>query len=294
MVDAGIDHLLCEFWYENYNRKLALLNAAEGWDRMVDWLIGTMGFGWKDWRGGFYPEDLDSRDYLGYYSRRFNAVEIDSTFYGPPRQDSVRRWAAETPPNFKICAKTPKQITHEAGLRQVVSEMWQFVEVMLLLEQRLGVILLQFPPSFSAENLDLLAKFTPQLPDTARYAVEFRHSSWYSARTAEVLARHRLAWAASEYAELPRQVETTADFLYVRFIGQHGRFHTHGREQDEMRASLEWWRQRLLALSGQVRAVYGFFNNDYAGHAPASANRFKLLLGLPVAEPRPPVQPRLI
>jgi uncharacterized protein YecE (DUF72 family) len=62
----------------------------------MEWYIGTMGFSYKDWVGVFYPEGLGAREYLTYYSRIFNAVEIDSSFYGTPRLSSIERWAART------------------------------------------------------------------------------------------------------------------------------------------------------------------------------------------------------
>lgn len=57
--------------------------------------LGTMGFSYKDWIGVFYPQGLPVRDYLNYYSRIFNAAEIDSTFYGIPKEETVQRWAAD-------------------------------------------------------------------------------------------------------------------------------------------------------------------------------------------------------
>ena len=80
---------------------------------MTNWYLGTMGFSYPDWAGTFYPDTLAQRNYLGHYSRFFNAVEIDSTFYGTPRLTTVKRWATSTPADFRFCPKTPRMITHE-------------------------------------------------------------------------------------------------------------------------------------------------------------------------------------
>ena len=116
---------------------------------MVDYYIGTMGFSYQDWSGAFYPKGLTGRDYLSYYSRIFNAVEIDSTFYGTPRRESVIRWKESVPDGFRICVKVPRSITHDAKIIDVHKEMEAFINAVRLLGEKLGVILLQFPPSFS-------------------------------------------------------------------------------------------------------------------------------------------------
>ena len=104
-----------------------------------------MGFGYKDWSGVFYPADMSARNYLAYYSRIFNAVEIDSTFYGIPRVETIRRWVAVTPASFQFCLKTPNAITHDLKLVGASGLMSQFVETVRFLDEKLGVILIQFP-----------------------------------------------------------------------------------------------------------------------------------------------------
>ncbi|MFM8319666.1 MAG: DUF72 domain-containing protein, partial [Chloroflexota bacterium] len=69
----------------------------------LEWFIGTMGFSYEDWAGVFYPAGAKTVSFLPYYSRIFNAVEIDSTFYGTPRHSTVERWAAAAPDDFRFC-----------------------------------------------------------------------------------------------------------------------------------------------------------------------------------------------
>ncbi len=96
---------------------------------MADYFIGTMGFSYQDWAGSFYPPGVKARDYLVHYSRVFNAVEIDSTFYGIPKSSSIVRWRDQSPSDFKICLKVPRSITHEAGLVGTQREMDRFIEI---------------------------------------------------------------------------------------------------------------------------------------------------------------------
>ncbi len=223
----------------------------------------------------------------------FNAAEIDSTFYGTPRLATVKRWLAATPADFRFCPKTPRIITHDKGLRSAHLDMAEFLTVMRELGQKLGVVLIQLPPSFGIDQFVLLNTFLNELPTDLRFAVEFRHSSWHQPETADLLKHHKVCWAATEYPNLPRGVQLTADFVYFRLIGRHGQFRHHNREQIDRSANLQWWYQHLAIHLERVEAVYGFFNNDYAGFGPGSCNQFKALAGLPTPDVQPPQQPRL-
>jgi len=260
---------------------------------MADWYLGTMGFGYKDWSGPFYPETMAQNNYLKHYSRYFNAVEIDSTFYGTPRVTTVKRWLTTTPDNFRFCLKTPRVITHEKGLRAAHLDMAEFTAVIRELGEKLGVILIQLPPSFGVDQFEVLDTFLGELPEDLSFSVEFRHHSWYQARTGQMLQSHNISWTATEYPGLPRDVKLSGPFIYFRLIGQHGQFGQHDYEQLDRSANLKWWYQQIQTYLETVEAVYGFFNNDYAGFGVGSCNQFKVLAGLPAPNLRPPQQGRL-
>jgi uncharacterized protein YecE (DUF72 family) len=260
---------------------------------MVQWYLGTMGFSYKDWEGVFYPASLNARDYLAHYGRVFNAVELDSTFYGSPKTETVERWATLVPPDFRFTAKTPRAITHDAPLRDGIGLMRSFVETMRLLGDRLGVILIQLAPDFAFDEIHTLSLFLRELPTDVRFAVEFRHASWHATATGELLQRYSVAWASAEYIHMPRRIYVTTDLVYMRWIGRHGRYQSHSHERVDMSERLEEWRDQIEARSAGVSAVYGFFNNDYAGFAPGTCNRFKELAGLPTNPLQPPQQGRL-
>lgn len=261
--------------------------------RMISYCIGTMGFAYKQWIGPFYPAGMAARSYLAHYSQYFNTVEIDSTFYGMPSAASVERWAAVTPDDFTFCLKTPRAITHELRLVEAYQPMKEFLEVAGRLGNKLGVILLQFPPDFTHDYFSTLLAFLKSLPTGQRFAVEFRHRSWDTPGTATLLERYQVCWVSADYIYMPLAVRRTADFLYLRFIGPRGRFPSKDRELVDRTADLEQWRQRLQPHLDGVDAVYGFFNDDYSGHSPATCNGFKSVLGLPKKEIRQLRQGRL-
>ena len=267
---------------------------------MLNWFLGTMGFGYKDWKGVFYPPSALTKDYLAFYSRFFNAVELDTTFYGIPRPRIVNSWASSTPAHFRFCAKAPQVITHERNLVGVTDLMLDVLTGLQPLGEKLGVVLLQFPPSFTSVKLENLRSFLREIRDhplgrDARLAVEFRHLSWYTDRSmlGALLSQYGVCWASTDYPELPGEVYRTTAFHYIRWIGQHGTYPSHELERVDMIPRLEKWWGVLKDIIDDFESVYGFFNNDYAGHAPATCNRFKDMVGLDVFTPDHPTQGRL-
>lgn len=248
---------------------------------MSAWFLGTMGFGYKDWVGAFYPDDTRSQNFLSYYSRSFNSVELDTTFYGVPNTPKVKQWATSVPDHFKFCAKLPRQITHEKRLQGVKGELDEFVDSMRILENKLGALLIQLPPGFTSAEEKPLVEFLDLLPMDVRFAVEFRHASWEKQKTEELLQNRQVCWATTEYPGLTNQVKQTCDFLYIRWIGQHGSYDRHSYERVDKTNQLLWWKDQIQPRLDKVGEVYGFFNNDYAGYAVGSCIKFKKILGLP-------------
>jgi uncharacterized protein YecE (DUF72 family) len=249
---------------------------------MPNWFLGTMGFSYKDWSRVFYPEGCRTTNYLSYYSRSFNSVELDTTFYGVPKSLKINQWMASVPDEFLFCAKLPRQITHEKRLNGVQGELTEFVDVMRMLGNKLGILLIQLPPSFTIAEEKVLGEFLELLPDDLRFAVEFRHASWERQKTQDLLRAFNICWATTEYPGLTNQVKQTCDFIYVRWIGRHGTYDQHTHERVDKTSQLIWWKEQINFHLDKVNTVYGFFNNDYAGYAVGSCEKFKKLLGLPV------------
>ncbi|MCB0223636.1 MAG: DUF72 domain-containing protein [Anaerolineae bacterium] len=260
---------------------------------MVEWYLGTVGFSYKDWNGVFYPPGTAARQYLAHYSQIFNSVELDSTFYGTPPPERVQQWAMTAPPGFKFSVKTPRQITHDLRLIGAIEPMMTFLETMNLLGDKLGPVLIQLPPSLTIGAIDTVNDFITALPAEWRYAVEFRHESWFTPQTAALLAAHRICWVSTEYVDVPKQVVPTTDFLYIRWLGRHGQFEYKGQEQIDVTPQLHWWIDQLQPHLPRFETIYGFFNNDYSGHSPRTCNRFKEMIGLATSYPEIPQQGRL-
>jgi len=246
-----------------------------------------MGFSYAEWAGVFYPTGMKPGEYLEHYARPFNAVELDTTFHAVPPEDRVKRWADVTPDDFRFCVKTPRVVTHDLPIEQGVGAMAHFLGAMAGLGAKLAVVLLQFPPSFTDREIGKLDHFLSELPGEVDFSVEFRHRSWNTDATSQMLRKHGVAWVSADYVGEDARIVPTADFLYVRWIGRHGQFPRMNCEELDTTERLNWWSGQI-ALATQdpaIKTVWGFFNNDYAGYSVGTCNRFKEIVGLPAAAP---------
>ena len=181
-------------------------------------------------KGPLYPEGLPVGSRLAEYARHYATVEIDSTFYGTPRRSTVERWREISPEGFRFAAKFPQEITHDKDLVGTDELTRTFVDTMRLLLDRLGPLLVQLPPSFSVEGMGVLEDFLSTLPEGVRYAVEVRHRSWLGSDLPGLLREHGVALTLIDYPRMPRMEDATADFVYIRWLGDRREFpsdHTH-------------------------------------------------------------------
>ncbi len=257
--------------------------------------LGTQGFSFDDWVGPFYPPGTPKRDYLEAYSDIFNAVEIDSTFYGAPRASTVEGWRDRTPEGFRFTAKFPRLITHDKKLDRAEGDAQSFVQRMQLLGNKLAALTLQFAYDFTPEYFDRLDVFMKTLPAGPRYAVEVRNRKWLTPDLGEMLSGHGAALVLQDLHYMPRLDWITADFTVIRWLGRRADIQRFDEIQIDRSESMEWWAERVAGFLDQGVDVYGFFNNHFAGHSPASVRLFAGMLGrdLPKAEPSRPSQMEL-
>lgn len=252
---------------------------------------GCQGWNYDDWTtkadGGtiFYPRGTKANEMLEIYAKVFDTIEVDSTFYAIPASSAVENWYRKTPENFTFSLKMPQEITHEHFLRSTAFHVLdEFCERILLFREKLGVVLIQLPPQFEANkaNAQALRDFLAQLPKTVRFAVEFRNREWMIDWTFEELEKQKISLALVEGNWIPRELmfqaieKLNGDFAYVRFMGERDllKFDKIYRHQD---ANLEMWKSEIERL--KAKNIFVYFSNFYEGHAPASVNKLKKLLG---------------
>jgi uncharacterized protein YecE (DUF72 family) len=213
---------------------------------------------------------LEAGERLAYYTRRFDTVEVNVTFYRLPFTGMVAGWNRRLPRRFHLVVKGPRVVTHLRKLVDCRQELDRFFERVGAL-RTLKVVLWQLPPGLARDE-ERLAAFLEQLPHRVRHAVEFRHPSWWSDAVVEVLARYRAAFVAVSHPRLPSDVVPTTDFLYLRFHGLGSQLYRYEYSPTE----LEAWAERVRPLLAG-RRLYAFFNNDWGAAAPRNAEQFRLL-----------------
>jgi len=235
--------------------------------------IGTSGWHYKHWLGVFYPEELPAKDMLKFYSRHFNTVEINNSFYHLPGIATFEQWRLTTPKEFLFAVKGSRFITHMKKLKDPEDSTEKFFAGAKRLGPKLGPVLFQLPPRWHL-NIERLAEFMAVLPRDQQYAFEFRDESWHVREVYNVLRRHNAAFCIFDLSGKETPHEITADFTYVRFHGPGearyaGSYPSH---------ALENWAQRLKAWGRDLRDVYIYFNNDVGGHAIKNAQALRELL----------------
>ena len=223
--------------------------------------VGTSGFCYKQWKGGFYPQNLPEKQMLRYYSEHFQTVEINNTFYRMPKASVLKAWAGEVGDDFKFVLKAPRGITHVQRLKAAGGSVSYLLEVASVLADRLGPVLFQLPP-YLKKDLPLLRDFLAMLPGHKRAAFEFRHPSWFDEETFKILRDHQVALCIAEAEDgLSVPFVSTAHWGYLRL-----------RKSDYGDAELTRWLERLWPCQWQDAFV--FFKHEEEAKGPQFARRF--------------------
>jgi uncharacterized protein YecE (DUF72 family) len=233
--------------------------------------IGTSGWNYAHWIGKFYPKKFKSYDDLKFYAGHYNTVENNSSFYRIASEATYKKWAKVTPDNFVFSLKLNKLFTHNYRLKieepERQEKIFNILSDLQVLENKLGCILVQMPPSFKIdlERLETFLQIMQKLFKKLKYkpdiTFEFRHPTWFQKETYQVLKKYNAALTIAQSSRYPSDKAVTADFLYVRFHGPAQLF-ASPYSNAEM---LEWW--KFMNSKRGIKKIYAYFNNDLGGHA---------------------------
>ncbi len=248
-------------------------------DRQV--FVGTSGWMYKDWGKKFYPKDL-TKGHLQYLAKEFCTVEVNSSFYHLPLGSTFTKWSEETPDSFVFAVKLSRYVTHRKRLHAVGEPIATFMERARKLGSKLGVVLVQLPPSlkYDEKKLDALLKLLKR--KRARFALEPRHPSWFDSAAREPILKKlkaaKVCLVFPHSAKIPSPdpddaANITADFMYVRFHGP-----SEFAASRYGAARLRPWATRIEAWRKQKLDIFVYFNNDQHGHAIDDARTLKKLL----------------
>lgn len=229
--------------------------------------IGTSGWHYGDWRGRFYPQGMPSIEYLDYYSRFFNTVELNGVFYRMPKPSAVTHWYQVTPKQFRFAYKASRFITHIKKLKEPREPLRLMYRMADRLKEKLAVILFQLPPHWSVD-LERLKHFLSALPTGYRHVMEFRHPSWFVPEVYELLDRYRVALCFYDMKGEPSPRVLTAPWVYMRM---HGPSSLYGGDYQD--TALKPLAKDVKQWAKRQKAVYVYFNNDRQGYAIQNAKR---------------------
>lgn len=262
--------------------------------------IGTAGYAYPEWVGGFYPRGTTQHDMLPYYASRFACVEINSSFYRPPTREQVAKMGRRTPHGFGFALKVPKSVSHERAPDDLPA--FKAAADLLAASGRLLGLVLQEPESFhnTAANREWVARVGDALRPH-RVAVEFRHRSWNAPNLSDWMAHIDMDVVSAGVPDLPalfpRGLRVANRRVYARLHSQNAdNWYKDGKLRyayDYPDAALNEWADGLKALAAANRAdeALVFFNNCVGTQAVTNAERLGALLagapGVELADPPP-------
>jgi len=247
--------------------------------------IGTSGFSYPHWRGVFYPENLSQKNWFLYYTKHFDTVELNVSFYRLPKKEVFEGWRKKAGEEFVFAVKGWRMISHIKKLKNCQGEVERFFEATNGLKSQMSnvkpqnqilnlksenvkskdIILWQLPPSLKLDG-ERLKNFLAILPKNWRYAFEFRHPSWGRKETWEVLRKYRAAVVFQDFPQWPIFEEITADFVYLRFHGKESLYSSCYTKKE-----LAEWAEKIKNWQKKGLDVYAYFNNDAMGYAVENA-----------------------
>lgn len=231
-------------------------------------IVGAPIWGCPEWVGKVYPEGARSKDYLFHYSRKFPAIELNSTFYHLPSQEQLVSWIRQVPKSFLFCPKAPKQLSHYLGSPDQNSWIRQYSLLLEGLGEHLGLPFLQLPENFSMSYGNLLINFLDSFTSTYPLAIEFRHASWFEQSTVKdkvVNAIYR-AKKSIVITDTPGRRDVLHSSIahpsvMIRFLGQY----RSGSDEKRLRS----WIQKLdIWLKQGIDQVFFFIHQPDDRHIP--------------------------
>lgn len=219
---------------------------------MAQLFAGTSGWAYPSWKPAFYPEKLAQKKFLGYYTSQLNTVEVNFTFRQLVKESTIQNWLGESPEHFRFAVKAHQVITHIKRLKGTEEFVPRFLSTIepLAAAGKLGPVLFQLPPNLKADTA-LLKDFLAILPKTVPAAFEFRHESWFTDATWDLLKSCNVALCVAETETRTTPDVATGPFAYYRF-----RKPTYtGEERESMIGRIE---QHL----SEGRNVFAYFKHE--------------------------------
>jgi uncharacterized protein YecE (DUF72 family) len=223
----------------------------------MDWHIGCSGFHYKDWKGRFYPEGLPQRKWFDFYCEHFKTLELNVTFYRFPQLSFLQTWYSKSPGDFRFAVKALRAITHYKKFNDTTELISSFYDTINQgLQEKLGPVLFQLPPSFTYDD-EKLDRIISSLNPTFKNVLELRHVSWWNDTVYQKLASHNITFCGMSHPSLPNDVIQNTSVIYYRFHGVPVLYRSP-YSKDFLQGVIDAVKQ-----NPSIREGWFYFNNDF-------------------------------
>lgn len=223
----------------------------------MQWYIGCSGFHYNDWKLKFYPEGLPQKKWFDFYCEHFDTLELNVTFYRFPQLSFLQNWYSKSPAEFRFSVKAPRAITHYKKFNDTADLVLSFYDTINNgLQEKLGPVLFQLPPSFHYDE-EKLDKIVNSLDPSFNNVVELRHVSWWRDDVYKTLADHNITFCGMSHPSLPNDVIQNTSSIYYRFHGVPNLYRSL-YSVDFLQKVVD-----AVKLNPAVKQGWFYFNNDY-------------------------------
>jgi uncharacterized protein YecE (DUF72 family) len=232
---------------------------------------GCSGYYNRAWKNSFYPGNMAPAEWLAFYCKHFNSLEINSTFYKFPTVRTLTNWYNKTPKGFVVSVKAPKIITHMQKFNncdRYIADFYRACEQGL--KEKMGCALFQLHPAivYSDEKLEQIISCIKQ---GFKNVIEFRHASWWNKNVFDVLAESKIIFCSINHPALPQDFVATTPVFYARYHG-NPKLYLSAYSDEDLRKLTTW-----LSKKQNLVEAYVYFNNTIT---PAAADNAKTLVKL--------------
>ncbi|SEK23504.1 Uncharacterized conserved protein YecE, DUF72 family [Aquimarina amphilecti] len=221
---------------------------------------------------GFYPRG--TKDELHYYSRQFNCIELNATFYRIFSEDQFKKWYDKTPEGFKFFPKLVQNISHLKRLNEDVQPyVDQYVANAIHLKEKLGTIFLQMHSNFAPKYFDRVVRFVEKWPKELSLAIEFRHTDWFNDK---VVANELYDLLEnSNVANIITDSAGRRDLLHMRLTNKEAFIRYVGANHETDYTRLEEWATRLRFWKDQgIEDIHFFVHQNIEKESPLLSRFF--------------------
>lgn len=246
-----------------------ILNSVKD-DNIPEIFVGCAKWNRADLKG-FYPRG--TKDELSYYSRQFNSIELNATFYRIFPAEQFTTWYEKTPDGFKFFPKLNQEISHWKRLNETKSVVENYLYNASNLKEKLGTVFLQMHSNFAPKDFDRVVNFVESWPKEIPLAIEFRHTDWYN----DALVSNQLysLFEANNISNVMVDTAGRRDLMHMRLTNPTAFIRYVGANHQSDYSRLDDWVRRIGEWKEQgIKEIDFFVHQNIEKESPLLSTYF--------------------